>query len=696
MSIRFRMSLCLFMTCLLILPLLSACRTDPASEEQTVPDSEELESPPQLPYTFDFVSNGDGSCDIVSVRFDSTHAEATTLCFPAESGDGERVAAVRCKIGFPLPEIIAAEDFEQHLLEPLAERVGKKSEEYRSFAGAWEKFDFAKQGQTATEVSIGERCPMALVTPVYVRRHTPSYATDNTADLMQIVASLGYTEEDLRAEYQHLIDLARASDLTEELIAAACAQVPLENRIYCPLWITGMEFPAGLEYADPQVWAKCPWLERLVLPACAEPKPLDLACSPALREVVLPEGIAGLCDRTFAHCRGLERVTLPSSLTALPPGLFDGCDALKEIVFTGSLSEWQALTTAADTDPQAGAPWGDAVGIPVRCTDGSGIYGEAVPEPYRLTFTSNQDGTCTITHVWFNPSYTEPFILEFPAVSPDGEPVTAVRYNVSPLLPRWIPQKVFNELIRKPLIDAVIDGRLGDGISSTGNPEDNFYYRVFLTYYQLKDPALETDPNAVDAMLEVYPVTAEFPIYVLASDASVTEINKINQQILKFCPDYNADQMEADHRITGYTKVAGATVVYPSNLTGIVFAPEISEVLPEVYLDCTTPLERLVLPVCAVFEDQSNSVPYTVQELVMPEGITRIGNATLQHCDALRLLWIPRSVSEIAEGELQSLAALQEIRYAGTLDEWQALNVLLPAGVTVTCADGTVSTSAEG
>ena len=120
------------------------------------------------------------------------------------------------------------------------------------------------------------------------------------------------------------------------------------------------------------------------------------------------------------------------------------------------------------------------------------------------------------------------------------------------LVPRWIPQDVFDELIKQPLIEAVINGEIEGGVPASGNPEDNFYYRQFMTYYQLKDPALEDTQGAIDAMYEAYPITKEFPIYVFATDASSVEINKVEGYIKDYCPDYSFEQMDADHEATGY------------------------------------------------------------------------------------------------------------------------------------------------
>ena len=125
------------------------------------------------------------------------------------------------------------------------------------------------------------------------------------------------------------------------------------------------------------------------------------------------------------------------------------------------------------------------------------------------------------------------------------------------LVPRQIPVDVFNELIREPFLAAIENGALG-GIpkptSQTPNPTaaDNFYFKQFMTYYQLKDPSKEDTQGAIDAMYQQYPITREMPIYVFASDASSVEINKVEGYIKDYCPDYTFEQMDIDHETTQY------------------------------------------------------------------------------------------------------------------------------------------------
>ena len=129
---------------------------------------------------------------------------------------------------------------------------------------------------------------------------------------------------------------------------------------------------------------------------------------------------------------------------------------------------------------------------------------------------------------------------------------TIGREEFRKLVPRWIPVDVFEELIRQPLLKAVEGGAMG-GVPKNGTAADNFYFKQFMTYYQLKDPAKEETQGAIDAMYKNYPITKEMPIYVFTTDASAVEINKVEGYIKDYCSDtYSFEQMDIDHETTGY------------------------------------------------------------------------------------------------------------------------------------------------
>ena len=116
---------------------------------------------------------------------------------------------------------------------------------------------------------------------------------------------------------------------------------------------------------------------------------------------------------------------------------------------------------------------------------------------------------------------------------------------VRKLVPRQISEKNYQELIYKPLLKAVEEGKL-----------DNFYVKQVDSYFVEKDPSKMTTQAEIDNCVKNYPCTdpkgQNLPIRVLDAGTGEVELKKIEGYIKKYCPDYTYDQMDADHEETGY------------------------------------------------------------------------------------------------------------------------------------------------
>lgn len=123
---------------------------------------------------------------------------------------------------------------------------------------------------------------------------------------------------------------------------------------------------------------------------------------------------------------------------------------------------------------------------------------------------------------------------------------TIGREEFRKLVPRWLPETSYQELIMKPLKEAAERGELGSEI------EAQFWISKIDSYFQLKDPDQMKTQAEKDNCLKSYPCTAEFPIRVFSTDASAVELTNVEEYIKKYCPDYTFEQMDADHETTGY------------------------------------------------------------------------------------------------------------------------------------------------
>lgn len=58
----------------------------------------------------------------------------------------------------------------------------------------------------------------------------------------------------------------------------------------------------------------------------------------SIKEVVVEEGVTGLCDEVFANCENIEKATLPDSLTEIPYNAFNSCYSLHTIDMSDNVS----------------------------------------------------------------------------------------------------------------------------------------------------------------------------------------------------------------------------------------------------------------------------------------------------------------------------------------------------------------------
>lgn len=131
---------------------------------------------------------------------------------------------------------------------------------------------------------------------------------------------------------------------------------------------------------------------------------------------------------------------------------------------------------------------------------------------------------------------------------------TIGREEFRKLVPRWLPETSFQELIMTPLKEAWERGEIAH--YNETKAEDNFYIGKIESFFQLKDPSTMKTQAEKESCIKSYPCTdpagANIPIRVFATDAAANEITMIEEYIRKYCPDYTFEQMDSDHETTGY------------------------------------------------------------------------------------------------------------------------------------------------
>ena len=264
---------------------------------------------------------------------------------------------------------------------------------------------------------------------------------------------------------------------------------------------------------------------------------------------------------------------------------------------------------------------------------------------------------------------------------------------------------------------------------------ENFYYRQFKAYYQLKSLEFCSSDRIKEDLLSVFPETAVCNIYVLDPLASTEEIIKLNGVIAEAYPEYTAaKRLEDLQKLIARAESAGIHNSAAANFLDIY-----QEQSQNQYIN-TTSLKSVTLPssirsigefaFCGCSSMESINIPDTVTtvgegafygcqslaeihipngiksiekmafggcceltKIRIPDGVTSIGNYAFYRCIELKKVTIPDSVTTIGEEAFGSCRNLTKIvipksvtaiepyafgentciLYTGTQEEWAAI-----------------------
>ena len=118
--------------------------------------------------------------------------------------------------------------------------------------------------------------------------------------------------------------------------------------------------PVG-ECGDDLKWSFDAATGALTIAGSGEMAPAsDLAspwCGLPITSVILPEGLTAIGANAFSGCAGLTSVSIPSSVTSIGENAFWDCTELKNITYTGTEPQKQAIEIGGGNDPLLRANW---------------------------------------------------------------------------------------------------------------------------------------------------------------------------------------------------------------------------------------------------------------------------------------------------------------------------------------------------
>ncbi len=135
--------------------------------------------------------------------------------------------------------------------------------------------------------------------------------------------------------------------ITELTIPAEITE--LSPYVFCGGDIDRVALHDGVESIGAYAFYNC-GLKTLFLPdSIMEIGKYAFACN-AFENAVIPSDMTALADGVFQNCENLTSVTLPKGLVRLEPFVFLNCAKLTEIVYLGSLEQWELVYKGYEWD----------------------------------------------------------------------------------------------------------------------------------------------------------------------------------------------------------------------------------------------------------------------------------------------------------------------------------------------------------
>lgn len=394
-----------------------------------------------------------------------------------------------------------------------------------------------------------------------------------------------------------------------------------------------------------------------------------LSCS-ALTEITLPAALSAVSNNTFTYCMNLTSVTIPSGVTSIGSAAFYVCMRLTDVYYTGSTSEWNDITIAAENDPLFSAT--------LHCAGDS---------------EAEVSGTCGDNLTW---RLDDAGLL---TISGSGD-MTGYMFTNAP----WYD---YRDSIRSVLV--------ANGVTSIGT------YAFYYDYNYLSKVSLPESLKTIGAVAFFHcPLLTEITIpsgvtniepNAFAYDDGLTAImvpagvTKIGDGAFKGCK--NLVSIDADENNPSFCSLNGVlynrdmteVVACPAGKSGTFSIPEgIIRINPCAFCECRRLTGITVPDSVTTIGSTAFSGCESLTSLVLPDGVTSLGVSAFEGCSSLTSftipdgvpslelyafyadtsmtkITIPVSVTSIGDYAFRDCSSLKDVYYTGSREQWNRITI---------------------